>query len=175
MSEIANPSWASVAINAHAFSVWEVVIAQQWGSNKLALFYYYTRKGVGRKILYLRRCGAGCKVPHTYWQEKVCSTRRVLGLSAREMLPGIYKNPENSKLAENHDCAFSSLIFWIEVASDTFCWRVHYVRYNIINVCYFPSQSSSNRGADLHIVMPRARDRDPALRHRRDLAGPLPT
>ena len=34
-SEIANPSWASVVINAHAFSIWEEAFAQQWDSNRL--------------------------------------------------------------------------------------------------------------------------------------------
>ena len=36
-SEIANPSWARVVINAHAFSVREETLAQQWDSNRLVL------------------------------------------------------------------------------------------------------------------------------------------
>ena len=35
--EIANPSWESVAITAHAVSVWEESFAQLWDSNMLVL------------------------------------------------------------------------------------------------------------------------------------------
>ena len=40
MFEIANLSWASVVINARAFSVREEATAQQWDSNRLVWYDY---------------------------------------------------------------------------------------------------------------------------------------
>ena len=40
-SEIGNPPWASVVINARAFSVWEEAFALQWDIIGWYYYYYY--------------------------------------------------------------------------------------------------------------------------------------